>query len=1090
MEKQNKLLALILMVALACAMIFGLSLDRTSAPTESRGNYQILITEICAKNNTIIADNEGVFRDYIELYNAGSDVNLAGFTLTDGQKRYTFGEVSLAAGEYRLVFLGTEVTGFSLGASGGDCIQLKDPTGGIVVQANVAAMTGDQVMILQSGVYHTGTDASPGFPNDIQGLAAFRQGSRAGTLKIEMSEILAENVTACPDELGCYSDVIELHNVSDQSLSLGRFWLSDDPESRFRFRLPDVTLAPDGYVLIYCDGKNYTGENGTIHANFGLSLGDILCLTDSDGKFITADVAFGGEDCSMALTGEGTLEASAPSLGWPNTEEGIIRFAQSRIDENAPLVISEVLLADAGVPYHGAPADVVEILNRSSEAVSTAGWYLTDGGDAYEYALPARMLAPGEHLVLICSSSSTGFSLREGETVSLTTPEFRISSPVTCVPPQPGMGISLLSEGYSITAPSPGYSNDDQGREAYAGASQPQDLRISELMTANLSYLLGPYGVGSDWVEFYNAASHAISLKEYRLSDDPLVPDLCVLPDITLQPGEYCVILLTTKTENLPRGYTTVPMTLSSEGEMLYLSRNGSITDYAVIPALVPDTSYGRPEGSAVFSVLSAVTPGEENSQGARIASIPHSLTAQGVYEDVAYLDVELEGDGLIYYTTDCTVPGANAIPYTGPIRITETTVIRAVCRQPGKIQSQTLDLTFLLNEQDNLPAVSLVLEPDDLWSTDHGIYVRGHYAESEFPYKGANYWQNWEKSASVSLFEKDGTGFSSPCGIKIFGAFSRALAVKAFSCFFRDAYGASELHYPIYGEEGLDTYESFVLRASGQDVFTTRMRDTLITSLAGEATNIPVQKYRPVILYLNGEYWGVYYIREKISENYVAGNYNVSADTVVLTDRNGFFCPEYMELYNYAITHNLADPEHYARVSEMMDIDEYIDYIVAQMCIGNSDNGNAKFFRYEGGKWTWILFDTDLAFHNVAYPSLLEHLNPAGTGVVDGTSTHLINALMRNGEFKDKFLTRMAWQLNNIWTPENILARIKEMDALISEDLKKDYARWGYNYEEREKFVESLRIFARGRRDTMIQYTKNYFNLTEEQLRAYGFIP
>lgn len=1089
MEKQNKILALILLVALVAAMILGISLDR-SVSSENGGNYQILITEICAKNDTIIAGNDGVFWDYIELYNAGQDVNLAGFTLTDGQKQFTFGNVALASGEYRLVFLGAEVTGFSLGASGGDCVQLKDPAGSIVVQVKVAAMLADQVMILQSGVYHTSSDASPGFPNDIQGLASFRQGRRTKVPKIQISEILAENVTACPDELGKYSDVIELHNVSEQSISLGQFWLSDNPAQRFRFHLPDVNLPPDGYVLVFCDGRNYTDENGMIHANFGLSLGDVLCLTDSNGGYITADVVFGGEDRSVALTQEGIYEVSAPSLGWPNTEAGIYDFARSRVDEHAALVISEVLLSDSGIPRGGALKDVVEIVNRSGKAVSTAGWYLTDGSNAYESPLPEQILEPGEYLILECNPSNTGFSLRVGETVSLTTPEFRIASPVTCVPADPGMSISLLGEGYIFAEPSLGFSNDDLGRKNYARLIQPNGLRISELMTANLSHLLGPYGVGSDWVELYNASSEAVSLCEYHLSDDPLIPNLCAMPDITLDPGEYCVILLTSKTENLPKGYTSIPLSLSSEGDVLYLSLNGAITDYVVIPAMMPDISFGRPDGSATFSTLSSVTPGEANSQGAQIAPMPKSLTSQGVYDNISCLDVELTGDGEIYYTTDCTAPGSDAILYTDPIHITKTTVIRAVCRQPGKLQSQILDLTFLLNEQDNLPAISLVLEPNDLWSADYGIYVQGYHAETEFPYKGANYWQNWERRASVSLFEKDGTGFSSPCGIKIFGAFSRALPLKAFSCFFRDAYGASELHYPIYGEDGLDTYESFVLRASGQDVFTTRMRDVLITSLAGEATNIPVQKYRPVVLYLNGEFWGVYYIREKISENYVAGNYNVSSDTVILTEKDGLDCPEYMELYNYAITHNLADAAHYSHISEMMDIDEYIDYIVAQMCIGNPDNGNAKFFKYDGGKWTWILYDTDLAFHNVAYSSVTEHLSLAGTGVVDSTSTRLINALLQNSEFKDKFLSRMSWQLNNIWTSENILGRIEELDTLIAEDLKKDYARWNHNYQKRAEFVESLRMFARDRRDIMINYIKVYFCLTEEQLKSYGFIP
>lgn len=1090
MEKQNKKLVLLMLLGLIATVALGLLLDRSSAPVESSGDYQIRITEICAKNESIIADNDGVFRDYIELYNAGSDVSLAGFTLTDGQGECApFGDAVLGAGEYRLVFLGTEVTGFSLGASGGDCIQLKDPAGGIVVQTNVAAMTEDQVMLYQGGLYHTTHDASPGFPNDEAGLAAFRQGSVSEEPQILISEILAENVTACPDEQGYYGDVIELHNVSGRDLSLGGFWLSDNPQQRFRFHMPDVTLAAEGYLLIYCDGKNYTDETGAIHANFGLSLGDVLCLTDRSGGYITADVAFAGEDCSVALNQEGGFAAAAPSLGYPNTEDGIHRFDQSRIDGHAPLVISEVLLSDALVPYGGTPEDVVEITNRSNNTVSTAGWYLTDGGDPYEFPLPEQELAPGEYLVLVCSPSTTGFSLREGETLSLTTPEYRISSPVTCVLTEPGTGISLQTEGYAFTAPSLGYPNDAQGQESYAAAIRPGDLLISELMTGNRSYLLGPYGVGCDWVEFYNASTAPISLADYYLSDDPLVPEKCPLPDITLEPGEYCVILLAGKPDHLLKGYSWIPMTLSSEGDGLYLSHEGTITDYAVIPALVPDVSYGRPQDSSAFSTLASVTPGKPNSPAAEPAPMPQAVTAQGVYEDVEYLDVELLGEGDIYYTTDCTVPGANATLYTGPIRLTETTVIRAVCRQSGMIQSQVLDLTYLINEKDNLPAVALVLEPDDLWSSEHGIYAMGYNANPAYPHEGANYFQRWEKSASVSLFEQDGSGFTSPCGLRIFGGYSRALSMKAFSCFFRDAYGAPELNYPLFGEEGLDSYEAFVLRASGQDVFTTRMRDVLMTSLLAEATDVPVQKYRPVVLYLNGEYWGVYYIREKVSENYVAGNYNVSPDSVILAEQNGYDCEEYMEMYTYAVTHDLSQAEHYAHISELMDIDEYIDFIVAQMCIGNPDNGNVKYFKYDGGKWTWIFFDTDHGLGNVAFHSLAEHMNPAGSGFVGNLSTRLINSLMKNREFKDKFLTRMAWQLNNIWTPENILARIDYLESLIGQDMVKDYIRWGYDPSIRAKHVESLRSVASRRRDIMIAYVKAYFNLTNEQMQSYGFI-
>ena len=77
-------------------------------------------------------------------------------------------------------------------------------------------------------------------------------------------------------------------------------------------------------------------------------------------------------------------------------------------------------------------------------------------------------------------------------------------------------------------------------------------------------------------------------------------------------------------------------------------------------------------------------------------------------------------------------------------------------------------------------------------------------------------------------------------------------------------------------------------------------MRDVVITSLASDATNLVVQKYKPVVLYLNGRYWGLYYIREKISEQFVAGYYNVRPEDVVLTEGQGQACPEYLELYNF----------------------------------------------------------------------------------------------------------------------------------------------------------------------------------------------
>ena len=311
----------------------------------------------------------------------------------------------------------------------------------------------------------------------------------------------------------------------------------------------------------------------------------------------------------------------------------------------------------------------------------------------------------------------------------------------------------------------------------------------------------------------------------------------------------------------------------------------------------------------------------------------------------------------------------------------------------------------------------------------------------------------------------------------------------KSLSVFFRGGYGASYLDYPLFADSPVSTYEAFILRAGGQDQLRAYMRDELITATAAEFTDIAVQKYRPVILYLNGEYWGMYYIREKISEHYVAANYQVSADTVTLTERNGSHCDSYQALVQYAISHNLSKQEHYDYVCSLMDVEQYIDYIIAQIYIGNSDNSNVRFFTYEGGKWTWILYDTDLGMRSLYYNSVAEHLNPGGTAAGDYISTALLNALLQNDDFEDAFLRRMAWQLNNVWTEENLQQRIDAIVAAIDADMPKTCTRWStMTYQEWQRYVQDLRGFATRRIPLLLNYIQDYFSLSRKEMQQYGF--
>ena len=727
MGKHNIPLASVLVVALL--LLCGASLllmDANQYPGQAEmPPANIIISEICAKNDTIIEDNADRHSDYIELYNPGEALNLAGYSLTDGTNHSDpLGDFYLPAGGYRVVFLNNETTGFALSSTGGDCIQLLDPYGRIVVQTSTSAMGTDQVMLYDSdGTYLLSTMASPGFANDAAGVESFRNGQESTDGPLVISEVLIRNQSAVPDENGVYSDAIELHNRSSEDIQLGLYCITDNPVSRFRYRLPDRVLAPGEYFVIFCDSLNYLAESGNVHANFSLTIGETLMLTGPDGGYSAIDIRLTADNTSLALDENGTYQSMAVSLGYSNTEEGAALCAEAILDKNLPLVINELLLSSAGVPYAGAFQDVVELRNVSNSTVSTNGWYLSDGGDPYAYPLPEEKLSPGEVMVIVCNAEATGFALSEGEVLRLTAPSLLHAPTVTCVTPAPGMSILRLSEGYGCGFPSLGYDNTEEGQLAWQEDNIPQELMISEVMSSNESYLRGPYATTCDWVELYNSSKETIDLSRYSLSDDP--DTAFMLPEILLEPGQYQVVLLSEDSRNLKKGYPILPFSLAAAGDQLYLCCDGKSVDYLQLPRLEQNTSYGR-TGKGFPSILKNATPGSANSDAAPVSDMPSTLTAQGVYDDVDTLEVVLSGEGNIYYTTDCSIPNSASTQYTAPIVLNSTTVIRAVCIESGKAPSETLDLTYVINENDTLPVVSLVTDPDNLWDPYTGIYVLG----------------------------------------------------------------------------------------------------------------------------------------------------------------------------------------------------------------------------------------------------------------------------------------------------------------------------------------------------------------------------
>ena len=1099
MKYKNRILSgallLCLILVIFAALALGGEKANEGAPIQDTSGQNIQILEVCAKNETILADNGGKYPDYIELYNPGPPVNLQGYTLTNGQAvSPPLGDLPMDTDTYRVIYLGTDHTGFGIRASGGDTIRLIDPQGITVSQVTIPASTEDQVLLWQEEGFVLSTDASPGFSNDALGIAAFHQGNHTQDMAVRISEVLTANQSSLPDENGHYRDVVELCNTSSDFVRLSGWYLSDSVSERYRFCLPEMTLSPGSYLVLYCDGENYIGPGGEIHTNFALSRGESVCLTDSRGNYCYVATQYLGDDVSLALQPDGSYAAAEVSLGYPNDVAGAQALAATRLYSDSPLILSEILLSSAGLPYQGTFQDAVEIYNRSSAPVSTAGWYLTDDSNPYRFPLPERELAAGECMVVLCSKTETGFALSAGDVLSLTAPNFLYAPRVVCSDGSLGQSMSAQLSGgelsYAFGEPTLGYENRPENSDAFGKTLQPQGLRISEVMSSNSTYLQGPGGTACDWIELYNGSDSYLELSNYALTTNANNLQKYPLPQQTLAPGEsVCLLLCQTETD-LPSGYHRLPFSLSAAGEALYLSKNGIVADFVFLPELRANTAYGRAPGSYRYGVMETPTPGKSNSQIAAISAPVTALTQPGAYNDAAYLDITLSAPGEIYYTTNCTTPSRSSQKYSGPIRITKTTVLRVICYEDGKQASRIVDLTYLLNENDGLSVVSIVTPPGNLWSEDYGIYASGPGWTPEFPHHGANYWMDWEYPATISLLDQQEEGFFSvPCGLKIFGGYSRANSKKSLACMFRGEYGAAYLEYPVFGEAGLDRYKAIVLRAGGQDAFMTRIRDEVITSYVNQELGIPVQKYRPVVVYLNGQYYGLHFIREKVNENYVAGNYQVAKEDVDLTYWDGPNSPAYRALADYARQNDLSQQAHFDYVASQIDLQNYTDYMITQMWIGNIDTANNKFFSTPEQPWTWVLFDTDLSMRDWSNDSVADQLDASQLHNIDVNSKVLLLRLLENEGYKDYFLRRAAWQCNQVWVADKLIAQIDAVQEQVADVMEKDCQRWRCSYKDWLYYVETMRDFARKRGPYFLKSLQRHFGLTDQQMIEYGFI-
>jgi len=473
-----------------------------------------------------------------------------------------------------------------------------------------------------------------------------------------------------------------------------------------------------------------------------------------------------------------------------------------------------------------------------------------------------------------------------------------------------------------------------------------------------------------------------------------------------------------------------------------------------------------------------------------------------GFFENSIELDFYNTNGEDVYYTIDGSEPDLTSAKYQEtPISISTTTVVRAKTFINDTLSIKTETNTYFINEYSDLPIFSLSTNEENFWDPDSGIYVKGNYNNPNDPEFSANYWQDWERPIHIEFFEQDGSlAISQDAGVKIFGSWSRVFEQKSLTIHAREMYGKKKFDYPLIPSSDITKYKSFVLRNSGTDWKSTMFRDGFIQNLLKDE-DIDMIGFRPAIVYLNGKYWGIHNIREKVNDNYIGSHHDVDKDAIDLLEGNAEVIrgsnQSYNSLVSFIENNDLADFDNYKYVESQIEIENFITYQTFEIFIANTDwpSNNIKYWRpqAEGGRWQWILHDTDFGFdlnsENSYQDNTLEFaLNNNSTIKFPNPpwSTFLLRKLLDNESFKNKFINKFADFSNTIFKPDFIVNQIEKFKNEINTEINKHIEQWHGNYFSYDKWIENIevmKVFADERLSHLTPFYVDKFSLGESQV-------
>lgn len=463
-----------------------------------------------------------------------------------------------------------------------------------------------------------------------------------------------------------------------------------------------------------------------------------------------------------------------------------------------------------------------------------------------------------------------------------------------------------------------------------------------------------------------------------------------------------------------------------------------------------------------------------------------------GIYTDPFDLKITKEGDGTkIHYTTDGSDPHTQSPLYENPLKIENNSVIKFGFFQENTLIGDIFTKVYIFNKH-TVPVVAIVTKPENLWNPEIGIYVMGNDKKlPNFNRKG----DDWQKPAEFFYFNEDGKlDIQMPVEIRVSGGATRYHPQKSLRVCAKKEYGYSSIDYDFFGNGSSKQHKCILLRNSGNDWDRTMFRDILAQSLIFD-TDVDTQKYKTSVMYLNGEYWGIHNIREFYDDQYLKYKYGTKKESTVIIEpdrkngglpvvRDGTSGDEvaYLEL--------LENMNNYDYLKSNIDVESYIDYFLINVYAANGDwpDNNIRLWKLKterfpnlstqplDGKWRWLLFDVDSSFglfksNNHDFNTL--NYATRKTIYIDKSKkderwpTAIINTLLSNKDFLNRFINRYADLLNTNFSEEKVLNTIEYLEKEYEPEIPMHISKWGGSkdkggksaFESIEKWKENIQV-------------------------------